>query len=247
MVYRYGQLGDFTSDLNAALATRLPKQPLPTITNTKKRKTPGSTVKALLQPAPKTTPTIATVPDSIASDYLPAGSRVEVWLSLTSLPWWAGPGLGVIPTAPTLLIGTALTLYRKTQAEKYASQAREILSAQPEFTDVAVALSQGNGALSINVTTTLDFSREAHAAGRVVELLQNAGLQPVMTISKVLRRGASGQRVTGIRGAIDPDNPNKGVDPTKKSALDLFFESLGLSAPFAVVAGGLLLILIVRR
>ncbi len=173
-----------------------------------------------------------------ASDYLVAGSRIQVWISLTRLPWWSGLAG---------LLGAALTAYRLKQANAWAQKAKEVLNADV-FTNVSSTYSQGAGSISIMATTTVDFSREAHAPGRVIEVLRNAGLDPVEEKWKIIQR-PGGTKAAPLLNAPNPDNTSgaTGAAPDGKTTWDSFLAGLGISTPFAIAGGVLLAVILFRK
>ncbi len=176
---------------------------------------------------------------SQAADYLVAGSRIQVWISLTRLPWWA--------TGWTGLIGAALTAYRLKQASAWAQKAKEVLNADV-FTNVSSTYSQGAGSISIMATTTVDFAREAHAPGRVIEVLRDAGLDPVEEKWKIIQR-PGGKKAAPLLNAPNPDNTSgaSGAAPDGRTSWDLFAQGLGISTPIVLAGGALLAVILLRK
>lgn len=182
-------------------------------------------------------------------DYLIAGSRVQLWLSLSRTPWWSAIS---IPLAEL-----ALVAYRKKQAETWSKKAKEVLQADV-FTNVSVSATTTGGSLSIMATTTVDFAREAHAPGRMLEVLRNAGLDPVEEKWQIIQRGPNGEKKAPLKNSINPDDTNNcgwlcqlGLQTAKDTSgggnNDCgFLCALGLSTPF-VIAGGVLLAVILLR
>lgn len=173
-----------------------------------------------------------------ASDYLVAGSRIQVWVSVTRLPWWSA-GIGVI--------GVALNVYRREKANAWAKKAKEVLSGDV-FTNVSATYSEGGGSISIMATTTVDFARESHAPGRVIEVLRNAGLDPVEEKWKIIQR-PGGAKAAPLLNAPNPDNTSgaTGAAPDGRSTWDTFLTALGTSTPIAIAAAALVAVILLRR
>lgn len=175
-----------------------------------------------------------------AADYLVTGSRIQVWVSLTSLPWWSA-GLG--------LLGAALIAYRTKQAKAWAAKAKEVLNGDV-FTNVSATYSQGAGSVSIMATTTVDFAREAHAPGRVIEVLRNAGLDPVEEKWKIIQR-PGGKKETALLNTPNPDNSgannNSGTPPSGEGLLDKLALVLGTTTGVLLLGGGLLAFIVLKN
>ena len=240
MIYRHGQLGDFTSDLNAALATRLPKQTLATITNTKKKKTPGTTVKALLQPAPKTTPTIATVPANFGTDELIAGARLQ-WSVMLGLPYdidWKLPRTEFAEKTDAL---------RKLIGDTASTGLRQVHVTTSNWDSLSFPLKQYAGKFVVEVTTTMNRARKTDVQWDLEQMAQRAGLlvdpNPAHNNLALMKQGSNGtQGGLPAENYIAPDGK-----PPKDEGWDAFLKGLGLSTPWALIAGAAVIIAILRR
>jgi hypothetical protein len=187
---------------------------------------------------PKRSDVAATIANTRASDYLVTGSRIQVWVSLTRLPWWSA-GIG--------LIGVALNLYRREKANAWAKKAKEVLNADV-FTNVSATYSEGGGSISIMATTTVDFSRESHAPGRVIEVLRNAGLDPVEEKWKIIQR-PGGTKAAPLVNAPNPDNTSGATGPARDGANPGcgFMCALGITTPIAIAGAAILALILLRR
>ena len=165
---------------------------------------------------------------------LPAGSRVQMWISLTNVH--AGYSL-VNLTAAAFIIGSRYLTTRGLE-----NSLKTWLS--KDFTDVAVSVSKGLGAATINVTTRYDFADTDHARQRLLIVMQGNGLDPIEHKYQVLQL-AHGKRQPPLRNTRNPD-----VSPTSDAAGN-FLQNLaagtGIGTGVLVLGAVGILILILKK
>lgn len=177
------------------------------------------------------------------NDYLYAGARVQLWLSVSRLN--ASNILALLALSP--VGGIITTTLRVRAAERIRDVAKQVLSSAREFKNVTVNYTSGAGAVVINYTTALDFEREIHAVQRALQLLEQNGVSQLEYKHEFLSRVKAVTNPNGktsttvvtappIRNTINPDAQGGGLSSNGQapSPLDYFANGLGLSTPLVI-------------
>ncbi len=225
MFNEWAQLGDFTDDLNAALAARSTK---PRTTTTKK--TPGATVKALLKP-------VNTAGAMLTNDELVAGARLQ---------WSVALGLSGFDQFRLSLPGSVYA--EKTDALRRLMESAGLQSVQvirSSFDTASyVAFKQYPGVFVAEMTTPFNRRLKADLLYDLGQLAAQAGLSvdpnPARNNLAVMRQGANGTQ-GGLPVEAYKSSGNQGT------GFDSFLNGLGLSTPWALLAGAAFIIVIARR
>lgn len=158
---------------------------------------------------------------AVDADYLKAGARVELWISVSSIPKWAA----II--SPLLLLGRA-------QNVGLENKVKAAINTRKGFSNTSASIASGFGSVTIRTTTTIDFARADDVEGALRAILKQNGIGIGQTIFKVVQY-ADGATSPGILNAGNPDSR----PTTTGNILENIAIALGVSS---AVAMGLLLV-----
>lgn len=164
---------------------------------------------------------------AVDADYLKAGARVELWVSLSSVPKWAA----II--SPLLMIGRAKNIGAENKI-------KAAINSRRGFSNTSVAIASGFGSATLSTTTTIDFARADDVEGALRAVLQQNGFGIGQTIFKVVKY-ADGATSPGILNTANPDTR----PTTSGSVLENIAIALGVSSAVAVgvlILGGVVVL-----
>lgn len=231
-VWEQKQLGDFTADLNAALvkSKNLTAKNAP-ITK-KPKQTPGATVARML--------TTTTPAATVSNDELIAGARLQ-WSVSLGLSGWDQFALSL----PGTVWAEKLDALRRLME---LSGLQNVQVTRSSFDTASYAtFKQYPGVLVVEMTTPMNRRLKADLRYDLGQMAEQAGFSvdpnPAHNNLVVMRQGGN-----GTQGGL-PSEPYKatGSDGANDNGFNAFLSGLGLSTPWALVAGGLILISIARR
>jgi hypothetical protein len=230
------QLGELSGEANVSAGLTLfspPKVNTPT---------PAPQKPAAKKPAAKKTasaakPSIATVPANFGSDELIAGARLQ-WSVMLGLP------AGTATLKPSTAFAERTDALRRLMANASLQQVQVTTSSFDTASWLAGKTYAGK--FVAEVTTPMNRARKADLHWDLEQMAISAKLlvdpNPAHNNLALMRQGGG-----GTQGGL-PDEPYRlPGDRPKDDAWEKLLESLGLSAPWAMVAGGLALVLILRR
>ena len=232
MIIRTQQPGDFTSDLNAALAKQTSAKKAPVFRQPKQ--SAGATVARMLSNGATTTKAAATV----STDELIAGARLQ-WSVSLGLSGWDQFALSL----PGTIWTEKLEALRRLM-EMSGLQNVQVTRASFD-TASYVALKNYPGVLVVEMTTPINRRLKADLRFDLGQLAAQAGLavdpSPTRNNLVVMKQGGN-----GTQGGL-PAEPYRITPTNNGGGFDAFLNGLGLSTPWALVGGALVLIMIARR
>lgn len=166
---------------------------------------------------------------------VPRGSKLKIVVTVisSSLSW-----AGVVSP-----IALGYQIYKRYSADS-PQQIKDVLRSSGKFKDISVINSRANGAIEIQATANSNFQSEDEIEAAAKELINRVvSINTIFVAVTSMPDGAStGRDIRNSPGA----QSGAGLD-LPDFDFDSLLGGLGLSMPFAILAGGLILILILKK